>query len=63
MYQERASQSLLSSLASLWCQANKIWREYVVVIVIGGGEEKVIANSELNDDTAKVDNAEDRAEE
>ena len=32
-------------------QANKIWREYVVVTVIGGGEEKVIANSELNDDT------------
>jgi hypothetical protein len=37
----------LSLLSLLWCQANKIWREYVVAIVIGGEEEEVIANSEL----------------
>ena len=36
----------------------------VLCIVIGGGEEEVIVSSELIDDTAKVDNAEDsRAEE
>ena len=54
-------QEMSCSLLLLWCQANKIGENTLLLcIVIGGGEEEVIVNSELIDDTAKFDNAEDR---
>ena len=54
-------QEMSCSLLLLWCQDNKIGENTLLLcIVIGGGEEEVIVNSELIDDTAKFDNAEDR---